>query len=49
MCNERNINFIDHKNDVQPDRHINESKVHLNRYETIVFAKKFSDYISNLY
>lgn len=49
MCNERNINFIDHKNDVQPERHINESKVHLNRYGTIVFAKKFSDYISNLY
>ena len=49
MCNERNINFIDHKNDVQTERHINESKVHLNRYGTIVFAKKFSDYISNLY
>ena len=48
MCNERNINFIDHKNDVQSERHINESKVHLNRYRTIVFAKKFSDNISNL-
>ena len=48
-CNERNINFIDHKNDVQPERHINESKVHLNRYGTIVFARKFTDYISNLY
>ena len=49
MCKERNINFVNHKDDIEPERHLNESKLHLNRYGTIVFANKFSNYISELY
>ena len=49
MCNQRNIRFIKHSNDIQPKRHVNDSKVHLNRYGTTVFAKKFTKFLSDLY
>ena len=40
MCSHRNIAYIDHSSSIQQN-HINESKVHLNRYGTIVFYKHF--------
>ena len=49
MCNQLSIRFIYHSDDIQPERHVNDSKVHLNRYGTIVFAKKFTNFLSDLY
>ena len=46
MCNQRNIRFIIHSDNIQPERHVNDSKVYLNRYGTIVFAKKFTKFLS---
>ena len=40
MCSHRNIAYIDHFSSIQQN-HINENKVLLNRYETIVFANTF--------
>ena len=45
MCSHRNIAYIDHSSSIQQN-HINESKVHLNRYGTIVFANNFSKFLS---
>ena len=49
MWNQRNIRFINHSDDIQPETHVNDSKVHLNRYGTIVFVKKFTKFLSDLY
>ena len=49
MCNQRNIRFINHSDDIQPERHVNDSEVHLNRYGTIVFAKNITKFLSDLY
>ena len=48
MCCHRNIAYIDHSSSIQ-ENHINESKVHLNRYGTIVFANTFSKFLSEYY
>ena len=48
MCSNRNVAYIDHSGSIQQN-HINESKVHLNRYGTIVFANTFSKFISEYY
>ena len=48
MCSHRNIAYIDHSSSIQQN-HINESKVHLNRYGTIVFANTFSKFLSEYY
>ena len=48
MCSHRNIAYIDHSSSIQQN-HINESKVHLNRYETVVFANTFSKFLSEYY
>ena len=39
MCGERDIAFIDHTDTIDTERHLNESKVHLNKSGTIEFAK----------
>ena len=39
MCGERDIIFIDHTNTIDTERHLNESKVHLNKSGTTEFAK----------
>ena len=39
MCDERHITFIDHTDTTDIERHLNESKFHLNKSETIEFAK----------
>ena len=48
MCSHRNIAYIHHSSSIQ-QIHINESKVHLNRFETIVFANTFSNFLSEYY
>ena len=40
MCSHRNISYIHHSSSTQQN-HTNESKVHLNRYRTVVFANSF--------
>ena len=45
MCFDRNIAYIDHSTSIQQN-HINESKVHLNRYWKIAFANTFSKSLS---
>ena len=45
MCSERNITFIDHIDTIDIERHLNESKVHLNKSGTIEFAKIFCEFL----
>ena len=48
MCSHRNTAYIDLYSSIQQN-HINESKMHLNRYWTIVFANTFSNFVSEYY
>ena len=48
MCFYRNTAYIDHSNSIEQNR-INESKVHLNRYGTIVSVNTFSKFLSGYY
>ena len=45
MCGERNITFIDHTDTTDTERHLNESKVHLNKSGTIEFAKNVFEFL----
>ena len=49
MCNQRNIRFTNHSDDIQLERYVNDSKVCLNRYGTMIFVKKFTKFLSDLY
>ena len=49
MCAERNIPYINHTNSIQPENHLNESKLHFNRYGTIAFANSMSKFPSKYY
>ena len=49
MCAERSIPYIDHTNSIQPENHLNESKLHFNRYGTIAFANSISKFLSKYY
>ena len=40
MCNEENLTFIDHEN-IQAERHLNRSRLHLNRFGDSVLADNF--------
>ena len=44
MCSERDITFIDHTDTIDIERHLNESKVHLNKSGTIEFAKNVCEF-----
>ena len=48
ICSHQNIAYIDHSCLIQQN-HIKESKVHLNRYETVVFEYTFSKFLSEYY
>ena len=45
MCGEGDITFIDHADTIDAERHLNESKVHLNKSETIEFAKSVFEFL----
>ena len=46
MCGERDIIFIDHTDTIDTEKHLNESKVHLNKSGTIGFAKNVCEFLS---
>ena len=45
MCSERDTAFIDHTDTIDTERHLNESKVHLNKSGTIEFAKNDFEFL----
>ena len=49
MCAEQNIPYIDNTNSIQSENHLNESKLHFNRYVTVAFAKTISKFVSKYY
>ena len=48
MCKERNISFLSHDESIDPNRHLNESKLHLNSNGIKIFAKNFSRFLVKL-
>ena len=48
MCKERNIPYIDHVDTISPERHLNESNLHLTRYGLLASANSFSKYLLEL-
>ena len=45
MCGEHNITFVDHTDTIDTERHLNESKVHLNKSRAIEFAKNVWEFL----
>ena len=45
MCGESDITFVDHTDTIDIERHLNESKVHLNKSRTIEFAKNVYEFL----
>ena len=45
MCGERDIAFIDHTDTIDTEKHLNESKVHLNKSGTIEFDKNVFEFL----
>ena len=45
MCGERDTTFVDHTEAVYTEKHLNESKVHLNKSETSELAKNVSGFL----
>ena len=45
MCGERDITFIDHTDTTETEKHLNESKVHLNKSGTTEFAKNIFEFL----
>ena len=48
MCKERNISFLSHDESIDPSKHLNESKLHLNSSGIRIFAKNFSRFLVKL-
>ena len=48
MCKERNISFLSHDESVDPSKHLNESKLHLNNSGIKIFAENFSKFLVKL-
>ena len=46
MCRERNIPFISHTETIDPNKHLNESKLHLNFNGLKIFAENVSTFLS---
>ena len=49
ICAEPNIPYIDHTNSIQQENHLNESKLHFNRYGNIAFTNSISKFLSKYY
>ena len=45
MCAERDITFVDHTDTIDTERHLNKSKVHLNKSGTIEFTKNVCKFL----
>ena len=48
MCKERNISLISHDESIDPSKHLNETKLHLNSNGIKIFAEKFSRFLVKL-
>ena len=48
MCKEKNISFLSHDESIDPSKHLNESKLHLNSNGIKVFAENFSRFLVKL-
>ena len=48
MCKERNISFLSHDESIDPSKHLNESKLHINSNGIKVFAEIFSRFLVKL-
>ena len=48
MCKERNISFLSHDESIDPNKHLNESKLHLNSNGIKIFAENFSRFLVKL-
>ena len=46
LCKAKKIDFIDHVS-IDGEKHLNNSKIHLNRFGTIAFAKGFLNYLKH--
>ena len=44
MCKERNISFFSHDESIDPSKHLNESKLHLNSNGIKILAENFLDF-----
>ena len=45
MCGEHDVTFLDHPDTIDTERHLNESKIHLNKSGTIEFAKNVYEFL----
>ena len=48
MCKERNISFLSHDESIDPSKHLNESKLHLNNSGIKIFTENFSRFLVKL-
>ena len=46
MCKQRGLPYISHYETIDPQKHLNESNLHLNSYGIRVFAENFSNFLS---
>ena len=46
MCKQRSLPYISHYETIDPNKHLNESNLHLNSYGIGVFAENFSHFLS---
>ena len=49
MCKSANIDFIDNSKNVDPKKHLNNSKLHLNYKESYKLSNILVNYISSIY
>ena len=45
MCKERNISFLSHDESIDPSKHLNKSKLHLNSNGVKIFAENVSRFL----
>ena len=48
MCHTRNTGCINHSDTIDPEQHLDESNIHLNKYENIEFSKNFTNFLYDL-
>ena len=48
MCKEKNISFLSHDESIDPSKHLNKIKLHLNSNGIKVFAENFSLFLVKL-
>ena len=48
MCKERNISFLSHDESIDPSKHLNKSKLHLNSSGIKIFAENFCRFLVKL-